>query len=162
VDEKRKLLDVFYSSPEFWNIQGMAFSPNEEILFIADYIKGVFRLALKTKDLVLMAAPEKFSMKGIDGIYFYKNSLLAIQNGVTPNRATRYTLNSTMNSIIKSEIIDRAHPAFGEPTLGVVSGDSFYYIANSQWGGYDDQQQIKPNDQLTDIVILRYLLDGRP
>ncbi len=162
VDEKRNRLEIFYSTPEFWNIQGMTFSPKEDILFISDYIKGIYRLTLKTKVLMLLTPPEKFSLKGIDGLYFYKNSLLAIQNGVTPNRATRYTLNDLLNSITKTDIIDRAHPAFGEPTLGVLSGDNFYYIANSQWGGYDDQQRIKPYDQLSDIVILKFSPDGHP
>ena len=155
VNEKTNRLEPFYSSPDFMNIQGMTFSSDEKYLFIADYIKGVYRLDLKSKELVKVTTELDFSLKGIDGIYFYNNSLLAIQNGVTPLRCTRYFLSKDLTAITKFEIIDRKHPNFGEPTLGVIDGKSFYYIANSQWGGYDDKHQIKPNDQLQDIVVLK-------
>ena len=67
-------------------------------------------------------------------------------------------INKDLTEINRFEIIDRNHPNFNEPTLGVIDGKTFYYIANSQWGGYDDKHQIKPNDQLQDIVVLRYFM----
>jgi tetratricopeptide (TPR) repeat protein len=158
INEKTNRLEPFYTSPDFWNIQGIAFTPNEKYLFIADYVKGVFRLTIKTKELVEIKNNAEASLKGIDGIYFYNNSLIAIQNGVNPLRSMRYFLNKDLDTILSFEIIDRKHPSFGEPTLGVISGKTFYYIANSQWGGYDSKHHIKANDQLKDIVILKYSL----
>ncbi len=158
VNEKTNAIEPFYSSPEFWNIQGMAFSSDEKFLFIADYVKGIYRLNIKTRELVEVKTNADVSLKGIDGIYFYNNSLIAIQNGVTPLRSTQYFLNKEFDQITSFEIIDRKHPAFGEPTLGVIDGKTFYYIANSQWGGYDDKHQIKPDDQLKDIVVLKVKL----
>jgi len=158
INEKTNKLEPYYTSPEFWNIQGMTFSPGEKYLFIADYVKGIYRLNIKTRELIEIKNNADVSLKGIDGIYFYNNSLIAIQNGVNPLRATRYFLNKELNEIVGFEIIDRKHPSFGEPTLGVIDGKTFYYIANSQWGGYDNNHHIKPNDQLKDIVILKYSL----
>ena len=163
INEKTNQIEPYYSSPEFWNIQGMVFSQDEKYLFIADYVKGVFRLTVKTRELIEVknnaeVSTGGVSLKGIDGIYFYNNSLIAIQNGVTPSRSTRYFLNKGFDEIVGFEIIDRKHPAFGEPTLGVIDGKDFYYIANSQWGGYNDKHQIKPDDQLQDIVVLRCTL----
>lgn len=158
INERTKQIEPFFSSVDFWNIQGMAFSTDDKYLFIADYVKGVFRLDMKSKELLEVKSPDNVSLKGIDGIYFYKNSLIAIQNGVTPLRCTRYYLTSSLDQISRFDVIDRNHPAFGEPTLGVLDGDIFYYIANSQWSGYDDNHHIKPNDQLKDIVILKYSL----
>ncbi|HCW08821.1 MAG TPA: hypothetical protein DGG95_15800, partial [Cytophagales bacterium] len=89
VNEKSNLLEPFYSSPEFANIQGIAFSTDEKYLFIADYMKSIFRLNIKTKELIEITS-DKVSLKGIDGLYFYNNSLIAIQNGVSPMRSTRY------------------------------------------------------------------------
>lgn len=161
VNEETLMLDVFYTSKEFWNIQGLAFSANEKNLFIADYIKGIFCLNVKSQSLNLIQAPEGYSLKGVDGLYNYKGSLIAIQNGASPNRVTRYFLNGSNTSFTKAEIIDKAHPAFNEPTLGVIDGSTFYYIANSQWGGYDNKHQIKPADELSDIVILKYQLETK-
>ena len=158
INEKTNQIEPYYSSPEFWNIQGMAFSTDEKYLFIADYVKGVYRITIKTKELIEINTKVDVSLKGIDGIYFYNNSLIAIQNGVNPLRCMRYFLNTELNAITGFEIIDRKHPSFGEPTLGVIDGNDFYYIANSQWGGYDNNHHIKPDDQLQDIIILKYLL----
>jgi len=155
VNEKTNKLEPFYSSTEFWNIQGMAFSADEKFLFIADYVKGIFRLNVKTKELVEITSTVDASLKGIDGLYFYNNSLIAVQNGVSPLRSTQYSLNKDLIQITSFEIIDRKHPSFNEPTLGVIDGKTFYYIANSQWGGYDEKHRIKPDDQLQDIVVLK-------
>ncbi len=154
INPKTNQIEPYYSSPEFWNIQGMTFSSDEKFLFIADYVKGIFRLDVKTKKLIEISTQADVSLSGIDGIYFYNNSLIAIQNGVMPLRSVRYFLNKDQSEIINFEVIDRRHPAFGEPTLGVIDDKTFYYIANSQWNGYD-HHQIKPNDQLKDIVILK-------
>jgi hypothetical protein len=68
-------------------------------------------------------------------------------------------LNTDYTSITGFLTIDRSHPAFNEPTLGTIDGSTLYYIANSQWSGYDDNHKIKPVDQLQDIVILKVDLD---
>lgn len=158
IDEKTFKVETFFSSEDFWNIQGIAFSPDEKQLFIADYIKGVFRLDVQSKVLSEVVSKVDASLKGIDGLYFYNNSLIAIQNGVVPLRCARYFLNKDFSEINRFEIIDRNHPNFNEPTLGTLNGNTFYYIANSQWGGYDAQHKIKPDDQLQDIVVLKSVL----
>lgn len=151
-------LQQFFSSPDFVNIQGLAYSPDERFLFIADYVKGIFRLEIRTMTATLIATEPEVSLKGTDGLYFYQQSLIAIQNGVSPFRVTRYRLNKTFDTIASYEVLDRAHPDFGEPTLGVIARGNLYYIANSQWNGYDANHQPKPADQLKDIVILRHAL----
>ncbi len=159
VNEKTHQLEPYFNSPDFWNIQGLSFSENEKYLFISDYVKGLFRLEVKTKMLDEIKCDLEVSLKGIDGLSYYNNSLLAIQNGVVPARVTRYFLDPSQHQIIRSTIIDRKHPAFNEPTMGVISsGNTFYYIANSQWGGYDENHHIKPNELLQDIVILRSVI----
>ena len=155
VNELTGKLDVYFTSREFWNIQGIAFSADEQYLFIADYIKGLFRLNTKTNELIQVTKEPLVSLKSIDGLLWYKNSLIAIQNGVVPMRVTRYFLNSDFDTITRLAIIDRAHPAFNEPTNGSIIGDTLYYVANSQWSGYDNNNKLRPVDQLQDIVILK-------
>ncbi len=154
VNEQANQLESFYTSSEFWNIQGMAFSTDEKYLFVSDYIKGLFRVNLSTKEITPILNQTESSIKGTDGLYFYQNSLITIQNGVNPFRVSRYLLTKDFSALTQFETIDFGHPAFGEPTLGVVANQSLYYIANSQWGGYENGKQ-KPADQLRDIVILK-------
>jgi outer membrane protein assembly factor BamB len=155
VNESTQKLEPYFTAAEFWNIQGIAFSDDEQFLFIADYIKGLFRLHVQTKELKPIATQPGFSLKGIDGLLWYKNSLIAIQNGISPMRVTRYFLNNTQQEITHTKILDRGHPAFQEPTNGCVVGNTLYYIGNSQWGGYDENHRLKPLDQLQDVVILK-------
>lgn len=155
VNESTKKLESLFTSDEFWNIQGITFSEDEKYIFISDYIKGVFRLDMESKKLISLTKEVDASLKSIDGLIWYQNSLIAIQNGVAPMRVTRYFLNQTLDTITRFEIIDRGHPAFNEPTNGCIVGNALYYVANSQWGGYDDNHQIKSDEQLQDIVILK-------
>lgn len=160
-DEKTQNLVPWFTSPELWSLQGIAFSDDEQYLFIADYVKGIFRLDVKTKNLIPIKTAHDISLKGIDGLLWYRTSLIAIQNGTDPMRTTLYHLNATRSAITSFTIIDRAHPAFHEPTNGCVVNDAFYYIANSQWSGYDDKHTLKEASQLRDPVILKVVLQHK-
>ncbi|MCB0488357.1 MAG: hypothetical protein KDC99_07765 [Cyclobacteriaceae bacterium] len=153
VNEKKGMLEAYYTSDEFWNLQGITFSSDDKFLFISDYIKGPYRLTCHSKDLIKLESNSPQSLKGIDGLLFYNNSLIAIQNGVIPFRSTMHFLNTELNKITRASIIDRDHPAFHEPTIGCLDGTDFYYVATSQWGAYDDDHHPK-EEELKDIVIL--------
>ena len=161
VDRKLNTLEPFFKSDEFWNIQGLAFSPDDHLLFISDYIKGPYQLNMQTMVLTKLATDLKESLKGIDGLTFYNNDLIAIQNGVNPLRISRFYLSYKQDRIINIQILDRKHPAFNEPTIGTIAGDYFYYVANSQWGGYNEDHSIKPDSELQDIVILKRKLNQK-
>src|SRR5882762_1912798 len=128
MNEKTHQLEPYFTSADFWNIQGLSFSDNEKFLFISDYVKGIYRLELKTNILTEVKCNLDVSLKGIDGLVYDDHALIAIQNGTNPLRVTRYILNADQDQVIKFEIIDRKHPAFNEPKLGVVAGKMFYYI----------------------------------
>lgn len=153
IDENGKALIPFFTSPEFWNIQGITFSADGKDLYIADYVKGLFRLSMGDKKLSKLGVEFTASTKSIDGLTFYKNRLIAVQNGIYPMRVTQYYLDRKGEKLTAYKIIDSGHPAFNEPTIGCVSNSRFYYVANSQWSAYDDQHQLKA-DQLKEIVIL--------
>lgn len=155
LDESSKKIIPWFTSPEFQSIQGITFSDDERYLFIADYIRGIYRLDVQTKNLSLVLNTREVSLKSIDGLLWYQNSLVAIQNGTTPMRVTRYFLSNDLSTITDFKIIDRAHPSFNEPTNGCLVNNTLYYIANSQWSGYDANHQPKPNEQLQDIIILK-------
>lgn len=155
VNETTHQLEPFFTSPDFLNVQGLAFSEQDEYLFIADYIKGIYRLNMKTKALNEVTSVPDVSFKGIDGLSYFRKQLIIIQNGVVPARVLVCRLDGARRKISEVRTLDRKHPAFNEPTMGVMSGDTFFYIANSQWQGYDRDHHIKPDDQLQDIVILK-------
>ncbi|MBL7833490.1 MAG: hypothetical protein JNK18_06025 [Cyclobacteriaceae bacterium] len=154
VNERSKMLEVYFTSDQIWSLQGITFSDDERYLFAADYIKGIFRIDTRTKELTLLENNVTTSVKAIDGLRWYKNSLIAIQNATNPMKVSRYALNPELTALTDEQVIDRAHPAFNEPTNGCIVHNKLYYIANSQWGGYTKDNTLKPADQLQDIVIL--------
>lgn len=155
VNEKDKKIESYFTSDELWSLQGITFSEDENVIFLADYIKGIFRLDTKTKTLSLLENKTEASVKSVDGLLWYKNSLIAIQNATVPMKVCRYRMSLDFTALSKAEVLDSGHPAFNEPTNGCIVNGTLYYLANSQWSGYTDQNQPKPNDQLQDIVILK-------
>lgn len=155
LDESKKVLEQYYSDDQFWNIQGITFSDDDKFLYVSDYIKGIFRLEVKPRYLEQLKCNLDVSLKGIDGLLFYENSLIAIQNGVKPLRVTRLTLSKAGDAVTAFRVLESNHPAFNEPTNGTIAGSTLVYVANSQWSGYDNQNQPKPDNQLQDIVVLQ-------
>lgn len=132
-------------STETFNLQGLAL--HENVLYLADYITGVHQYDLRKGKLEQINDNQLFSSKGIDGLLYKSGSLIAFQNGTYPKRTLKLKTNDLEISSV--EVIDQNLPYEGEPTQGVIKGDSIIYISNSAWDGYEDgafQQQ--PNRKL--------------
>ncbi len=122
---------------EGFNLQGITMNNEENKLFLADYLKGIAVVDIKTLSKSWLTFPEGTIGKGIDGLLFYKDKLVAVQNGVTPIRLTQFDLNKTQNGIESFRIIDQNRPEFDEPALATVVGNKLYFFANSPWKAYD-------------------------
>lgn len=151
-------LELFMEDEEFASPQGLALSADEKHLFMADYTKGVFVIDLQNKRALVLTPSRNSTLLGIDGLYFHKGSLIAIQNGVNPHRVIRLSLNRQANAVERFEVIEANNPLFDEPTLGVLIEDMFYYVANSQWGAIDEKGQLAPVEKLREPVILKMKL----
>jgi hypothetical protein len=108
-----------------------------------------------------VAAPDNVPLLGIDGLAAYGNSLIVTQNGIRPHRVTRLTLDPAGERVVKGEILEMNDPRFSEPTLGMVVGDAYYFVANSQWGMFDKDGVLAPVERLKAPIILKVPLPGR-
>ncbi len=156
--QQKDELELFIPAGPFRSPQGLDFSHDEKHLFVADYSIGILKFDVATKQHIKLAAPENLAWIGIDGMYFYKNSLIAIQNGINPHRVARFFLNKNFDSIERAEIIEANNPLFNEPTLGALVRDTFYYVANSQWGSFNKDGTIFPPEKLQEPIIMRVKL----
>lgn len=157
ITSEKDELEIFLTSEYFSSLQGLAFSPDEKILFAADYPKGIFRIEMKEKKIAQIKPDANTNLIAIDGLYFHRGNLIAIQNGFRPHRVARLFLNKDFSRITKSETLEANHADFNEPTLGAIVGDNFYFIANSQWNLFDDNNKLA-EDKLKEPVILRLKL----
>ena len=124
------------------SMQGLVQDASGQFLYVADYVGGLFRVRLSDYSVERVTSVKPQSLFGIDGLYRYGDELIAIQNGIRPNRVIAFTLSPDATSIITSRILARNLPEFDEPTLGVVVGDDFFFVANSHWNRFDREANL--------------------
>ena len=140
-----------FSSP-----QGLTFDESGDHLYIADYTGGLYRVSVTDGSRPRMAVPVTISDHGLDGLYRHDRELVAIQNGVRPHRVVAFKLSDDGLSITGSRVLASNLPEFDEPTLGVVRGDDFFFVANSHWNRFDPDNQLP--DGLSGPIILKVSL----
>lgn len=121
----------------YFNLQGLTLTEDERFLYFSDYVKGLFKLDVELGDITPVMSANTSLLKGIDGLYAYKNTLIAIHNGTKPYKVVQYFLNEEGTFIDLEQIINRGGESLGEPTLGQIKDGYFYYLANSPWGAYE-------------------------
>lgn len=148
-------LNLLVESKFFSNLQGLAVDPTGRTLFVADYGNGIWTVDLQTLDLGFFSAPPKATLLGIDGLYWSDGALIAIQNGVAPQRVIRLNLNRLRTGADSWQTIEANHPTHDDITLGVVVGKDLYYTANSQWSAIGDDGKFNEKIALKEAVVLR-------
>ena len=160
ISRQKDELEMFLEDPAFVNLQGLDFTVDGKHLFVADYAKGIFRIDLQTKKVVTLDLAPDITLLGIDGLYSYKGTLLAVQNGINPPRLVRLFLNPELDRVERLTTLAANDPLFDEPTLGVLVKDNFYLIANSQWGAIDEKGRLAAVEKLKDPIVLKIKLRG--
>lgn len=140
----------------FGSPQGLVLDDTERFLYVADYIGGLYRVSLESREIDKVTIRAKATDYGIDGLYRYGDELIAIQNGVRPHRIVALMLSDDGLSIIAARTIASNLEEFDEPTLGFVSGDDFFFVANSHWNRFDQDNSLPQG--LSGPIILRVSL----
>jgi hypothetical protein len=151
-------LELFLEHDGFVSPQGLTFSDDERHLFMADYSTGLFDIDPMTKKVSHLSPLAGATLLGIDGLYFYRGSLIGVQNGVTPQRVVRIRLSRDLKRAEGLEVIEANNPLFDEPTLGVLVKDTFYFIANSQWRLVDEKGQLARPEELKEPLVVKVKL----
>ncbi|HYN86866.1 MAG TPA: SMP-30/gluconolactonase/LRE family protein [Pyrinomonadaceae bacterium] len=159
ITRARDELELFLEDERLASPQGLDFSPDGRKLFLADYARGLFALELRSKTLTPLPAPPDATVLGIDGLYSHRGALVAVQNGTNPHRVVRVLLDDERTAVASVAVVEANNPLFDEPTLGVVVGDTFYYVAASGWGAFDREGKLPPPERLKEHVVLKVKLD---
>lgn len=138
---------------------GITISDDQTYLFVA-HSEGITRIHIKTRKKENIQYPkgaDTTSSKSIDGLYFYKNSLVGIQPG--KNSVKKFVLNTEQNTITKTVLLEHNHPIMNNPTTGVLVDRELYYIANAQFGSFNKDGSLFPMEKLYEPTILKVKLD---
>jgi len=113
--------------------QGLVLAADGKRLIVADYTSGLYLVDPATGSATMMQAVETAALVGIDGLIAHDGGLIAIQNGVSPQRVLRLDLDPGGTRITGWRVLAANHPILQEPTTGVIVGDDLVLIARSQW-----------------------------
>jgi hypothetical protein len=157
ISRRADRLELFYGFGPNTYPNGLDFSSNGKRLFVA-LQAGIAVIDLDNKKSVNLKTAAGVKIGGIDGLYFYRNSLLAVQPFEAGKTIVRYYLNKNHDAVTKAETVEASHKLFSQPTTGAIAGGQFYYIANSQLqlfrsifqpdGSFD-------KTKLSDVLILK-------
>jgi sugar lactone lactonase YvrE len=136
--------------------QGLVMDRSGGCIYVADYVGGLFRVSLQDRAVQQVRSSESLTLYGIDGLYRHGDELVAIQNGIRPNRIVAFTLAEDGLRIEAGRVLARNLPAFDEPTLGAIVGDDFYFVANSHWNRFAADASLP--DDLAGPIVLRISL----
>jgi hypothetical protein len=146
-------LEPFIDDGPFGSLQGLAAG---NVLYVSDYAKGIFAVDLATRDVRLLAAPPEVTLLGVDGLYAVgQRTLIATQNGFTPQRVIRIGLAPGGLAVESVEVLASNEPDFDDITLGIPVGHDFYFNAASQWALFGDGAEKPDAAKLKPALVLR-------
>jgi hypothetical protein len=131
-----------FSRPIFYP-NGITLSGDNNLLYVGDDL-GVLILDLRDNSAREVNPGEGNTLSGIDGLYWYKNSLLFVQYGTSAYRVARARLSPDGFRVISLEIFERGTPLVSDPTTAAILGSNFYFIANTGIYNLKDDTIIDP------------------
>jgi hypothetical protein len=155
VDESSSEPTLFIQDNQLRYVNGITTTPDGKFL-IVNALVGFLKANIESKEITPLPFKAYYSI-GIDGLYWYKQSLVGIQNLSYPATINLYSLNAVGDKVIGGKVLATDLPEWDIPTTGVIVGDWFYYIANSQLLNYD-KGFIKDPSQLKEVLIMRVLI----
>jgi len=128
-------LEHLVDAPARASPQGLVVSEDGRWLIFSNYGTGLHRVVISTGTMQAVRLPEDRQIRGLDGLALDGNRIIAIHNGSPPGRVLALTLSPDWTEVRDMEMLFDGAP-LSEPTTGFVSGDSFVFIARSQWSDF--------------------------
>jgi hypothetical protein len=107
---------------------GIALADDGETLYVADQL-GILRIDLQTGTSADVDPGPHNTVAGVDGLYWHKGSLVAVQNAIGTPRVAVFRLSADGLHVTKTTVLGNFASI---PTTGAVKGEDFYFILNSQ------------------------------
>ena len=121
---------------------GITLSGDSTRLYIADWL-GVMEMDLRDASAHEVDPGDHNTLCGIDGLYWYKNSLIGVQSAGT-YRVVRWFLSIDGRRVRARNTLEKGTPLVSSPTTGAIRGSKFYYMANTGIDNYDDGKIVDP------------------
>jgi hypothetical protein len=123
---------------------GIALSDDGKWLYVAD-ILGAIQVDLASNQTNEVHPGKHSTLAGIDGLYWYKGSLIGVQYGTGPYRVARWRLSPDGLNVVSTEVLENRSPLISFPTTGAIMRGKFYFIANTGIANYKDGKVVDPS-----------------
>ncbi len=154
IDPSKNSIEPFLKSDLLIYCNGITSSLNEQNLIVST-ARGIVSVNLHSKEIKRMNLNY---LSVADGLYKYKQSLIAIQNVFFPVSIVQFQMDNDFHTLEKAHSLLVDHPLFDIPTTGVIADDWFYFIANSQLGNRRENKIIDPS-ALKETLIMKIKLN---
>jgi sugar lactone lactonase YvrE len=146
-------LEPWLGNEDFLNLQGLALSSDGGMLYVTDYANGIWRINVATKQVALLTAPPNATFFGIDGLYAVPGGLLAVQNGVHPQRVLHIEPRAAGPS--PTRLAAAGRPGMTDLALGQVCNGRFHFVGNSGWSLFDPVPATPPAPRPVMILSIK-------
>jgi len=148
IKRPNKNLEIFLDTVEVPHSNGVAIADDNSNLYLASE-KGIRAVDIRTKKI--LNQPNREST-GIDGMKFYKNSLI----GIVEKGVFRYYLNENGTEIKSKKEIILFDNTFKSPTTFDILGNSIYLIKNTQLDNFNDStNEVIDKKKLESLILLK-------
>lgn len=132
-------LNWVVESTEFLSLQGIVLLPSG-LAVVSDHANGLLRVDWERSDVRRLMAPAGTTLIGLDGLALAADgSILAVQNGLRPNRLLKVELDATAENITAVTVLESGHLTMAAPALGCIATDGdFFFVGNSGWARFDE------------------------
>ncbi len=160
IQHTKQKLEVFMENDKIAHSNGISISDDDKYLYLASYTTGIRIIDLKSKRILNEPNIEN---RGIDGMKYYKNSLISIVNGqrdTSKQGVFRYYLDETKERIIRKEKMVPYGKHFVLPTTFAIHNEHIFYVTNSQLDNFNQESnEIKDLIKLESYVLMRKKLE---
>ena len=129
--------------------------PAGAVAYVADWSRGILRWDLQNDEITPVRSPGGATLRGVDGLRWWRGGLIGIQNGAVPHRVVRIALTVTGRELHAVDVLDAPEAPRGEGTVGTVIGDRFVYVASSEWPFYTETGERRASDRPLPPVMVR-------
>jgi hypothetical protein len=132
---------------------GIALSDDGKRLYVAGFGDGITVVDPDSGKSRAIGRPSNLCLATVDGLCYFRGSLVAIQNGVMTPRVVQFRLSGDEITIESFDVLERRNPLFDGITTGAIADGNFYYMANTQL-----DKAAGPDLPLNPITILKVAL----
>ena len=122
---------------------GIALSDDGHMLYIADAF-GIVLVDLRNKNSRELQGGGPTTLSGADGLYWHRNSLIAVQNSLGSARIAQFLLAPDGLKVTAVIPLEYQSSLVTLPTTGAVEGDKLYFMSNTQVDNFKNNQVVNP------------------